>query len=51
MGTEMKRVSALQFGVGRTLGALVPGAKLNTMLATLTISDAHKKQFRSLRKN
>jgi hypothetical protein len=30
--TEMKRVSALQFDVGRTLGAL----------ATLTITDAHK---------
>jgi len=28
----MKRISALQFGVGRTLGAL----------ATLTITDAHK---------
>jgi hypothetical protein len=38
----MKPVSALLFTVGGILGSAGSKAKLNTALATLTITDAHK---------
>jgi hypothetical protein len=46
----MKRFSALRFGVGRTLGALVPG-QIEHRVSYADHNRRTQKQFRSLRKN